>query len=164
MPRGFSKMSWGLRALQNYHAIRTFKAGELNGLKARHPFVERDSLLILARHVTLEAGTGAVHTAPGHGREDYEAALEYGLDIYSPVDDDGRFTKDVEFFAGQFVFDANKAVIAKLEENESCCKRAKSSTAILTAGAAKTRSFSAPRPSGSFRWRRPACAARRSSG
>ncbi len=102
---------------QNYKTIRTFKAAELNGLKARHPFADRDSLIILGRHVTLEAGTGAVHTAPGHGREDYEAGLEYGLDIYSPVDDAGRFTKEVEFFAGQFVFDANKAVIAKLEEN-----------------------------------------------
>ena len=66
--------------------------------------------------MTLEAGTGAVHTAPGHGREDYETALEYGLDVYSPVDDRGRFTKDVQFFAGQFVFDANKSVIAKLKE------------------------------------------------
>ena len=67
--------------------------------------------------MTLEAGTGAVHTAPGHGREDYETALEYGLDVYSPVDDRGRFTKDVQFFAGQFVFDANKSVIAKLKED-----------------------------------------------
>ncbi len=104
--------------VQNHKTVGTLSAGQLKGLKARHPFADRDSLIILGRHVTLEAGTGAVHTAPGHGREDYEAGLEYGLDIYSPVDDDGRFTKDVEFFAGQFVFDANKGVIAKLEEND----------------------------------------------
>lgn len=109
---------------KDYKVIRTFKAEELERLKARHPFFERDSLLILGSHVTLEAGTGAVHTAPGHGREDYEAGLQYGLDIYSPVDDGGRFTKEVEFFAGQFVFDANKAVIAKLEENEKLLAKA----------------------------------------
>ncbi|MDR3566841.1 MAG: isoleucine--tRNA ligase [Syntrophobacteraceae bacterium] len=109
---------------KNYRPLFTFKGGELNGLKARHPFIDRDSLIICARHVTLEAGTGAVHTAPGHGREDYEAGLEYGLDIYSPVDDFGRYTEDVEFFAGQFVFDANKAVIAKLEENSKLVQKA----------------------------------------
>ena len=70
----------------------------------------------LAPYVTLEAGTGCVHTAPGHGQEDYESGVQYGLDIYSPVDDDGRFTEDVPFFAGQFVFDANGPVIEKLKE------------------------------------------------
>ena len=99
-----------------YCIVRRFAASELQGLKCRHPFVERDSVLVLGAHVTLEAGTGCVHTAPGHGREDYDMALEYGLDVYSPVDDQGRFTDDVEFFAGQFVFAANQAVIAKLRE------------------------------------------------
>jgi isoleucyl-tRNA synthetase len=66
--------------------------------------------------VTLEAGTGCVHTAPGHGREDYDMAIEYNLEVYSPIDDDGCFTEDVPFFGGQFVFDANKAVNAKLRE------------------------------------------------
>jgi len=101
---------------EDYRIIRSFKASELKGLKCRHPFLDRDSALILGNHVTLEAGTGCVHTAPGHGREDYDMALEYGLDVYSPVDDDGRFTEDVPFFAGKYVFDANKAVSAKLEE------------------------------------------------
>jgi isoleucyl-tRNA synthetase len=81
-----------------------------------HPLYDRNSVVILAEHVTLDAGTGCVHTAPGHGREDYEVGLAYGLDIYSPVDDNGRFTEEVEFFVGQFVFDANSAVIAKLAE------------------------------------------------
>ncbi len=102
--------------VEDYSVIRTFAAQELSGLRARHPFLDRDSVIVLGSHVTLDAGTGAVHTAPGHGREDYEMALEHGLDVYSPVDDQGRFTKDVPFFAGQFVFDANKSVIAKLEE------------------------------------------------
>ncbi len=101
---------------KGHKVLRTFKAEKLSGLKAHHPFVERDSLIVLGTHVTLEAGTGAVHTAPGHGREDYEMALEHGLEVYSPVDDRGRFTQDVPFFAGQFVFDANKSVSAKLKE------------------------------------------------
>jgi isoleucyl-tRNA synthetase len=66
--------------------------------------------MILGDHVTLEAGTGCVHTAPGHGREDYEVGLQYGLDAYSPVNDNGCFTDEVERFAGQFVFKANDAI------------------------------------------------------
>ncbi|MES0349784.1 MAG: isoleucine--tRNA ligase [Desulfobacteria bacterium] len=88
---------------------------KLEGKDCRHPIYDRQSQIILANHVTLDVGTGCVHTAPGHGREDYEVGLTYDLDIYSPVDDDGRFT-DIDFFAGMFVFDANTAVIAKLEE------------------------------------------------
>ncbi len=99
-----------------YELIGRFKGRELLGLCTRHPLYERDSVVILADYVTLEAGTGCVHTAPGHGREDYESGLEYNIPIYSPVDDDGRFTSDVEFFAGQFVFDANEHVNEKLKE------------------------------------------------
>ncbi len=64
----------------------------------------------------MEAGTGCVHTAPGHGREDYEVGLQYGLDVYSPVDNKGCFTEDVEYFNGEFVFDANKNINARLDE------------------------------------------------
>jgi isoleucyl-tRNA synthetase len=66
--------------------------------RCRHPFYDRDSLIILGDHVTLEAGTGCVHTAPGHGREDYDVGLEYGLDAYSPVNDNGVFTEEVDLF------------------------------------------------------------------
>ncbi|TSK04434.1 MAG: isoleucine--tRNA ligase [Geobacter sp.] len=83
---------------------------------ARHPFYDQDSIILLGEHVTLEAGTGCVHTAPGHGQEDYELGLQAGLDIYNPVDNRGRFYENIEFFAGQFVFDANKNVIEKLIE------------------------------------------------
>ena len=116
LAKGLLENLMQLAKVQDYKILRNFEARELNGLKARHPFLDRDSVIVLGNHVTLEAGTGAVHTAPGHGREDYEMALEYGLDVYSPVDDRGRFTKDVPFFAGEFVFDANKSVIAKLKE------------------------------------------------
>jgi isoleucyl-tRNA synthetase len=102
--------------IKKYEILEKFSGKRLGGFKCRHPFLDRDSLVILASYVTLEAGTGCVHTAPGHGQEDYESGVRYGLDIYSPVDDDGRFTKDVLFFAGQFVFDANEAVNKKLSE------------------------------------------------
>jgi isoleucyl-tRNA synthetase len=82
----------------------------------RHPLYDRNSVIVLGTHVTLEAGTGCVHTAPGHGREDHEVGLAYGLEVYSPVDDRGRFTPEVEFFSGQFVFDANPQISAKLRE------------------------------------------------
>ncbi|HLO26782.1 MAG TPA: class I tRNA ligase family protein, partial [Geobacteraceae bacterium] len=96
--------------------IATFKADILEKKLCRHPFYERDSIILLGEHVTLEAGTGCVHTAPGHGQDDYEIGLKYGLDIYNPVDNRGRFLETVEFFGGQFVFDANKNVIEKLRE------------------------------------------------
>ena len=102
--------------IKTYKVLEKFPGKKLEGLKARHPFLDRDSLIILASYVTLDTGTGCVHTAPGHGQEDYESGVQYGLDVYSPVDDDGRFTPDVLFFAGQFVFDANNAVNKKLAE------------------------------------------------
>ena len=68
--------------ITDYKVIEKFKGKKLEGLKARHPFIDRESLVILGEHVTLEAGTGVVHTAPGHGQEDYEVGLRYGLDIY----------------------------------------------------------------------------------
>ena len=86
----------------------------LEGIKCRHPWIERESIVILAPFVTLEAGTGCVHIAPGHGQEDYEIGMKYGLDNYAPVDDDGKFAEDVEDFAGQFVFDANENINRKL--------------------------------------------------
>ncbi len=88
----------------------------LEGKKSRHPLYQRESVMILAPYVTLEDGTGIVHTAPGHGQEDYESGLRYHLDIYSPVDDGGRFTPEVELFAGQFVFEANETVKKHLAE------------------------------------------------
>ncbi|HUL28973.1 MAG TPA: isoleucine--tRNA ligase [Thermodesulfobacteriota bacterium] len=102
--------------IKNYRVLEKFSGKKLERLKCRHPFLDRDSLIVLAPYVTLDTGTGCVHTAPGHGQEDYETGVQYGLDIYSPVDDDGRFTEDVLYFAGQFVFDANGAVNKKLAE------------------------------------------------
>lgn len=100
--------------IADYRVLVDLEAKQLEKKRCRHPLYDRESLLILGDHVTLEAGTGCVHTAPGHGREDYEVGLVYGLDAYSPVDDTGTFTDKVDFFSGQFVFDANRAIIERL--------------------------------------------------
>ena len=96
--------------------IATFKADILDHKRCKHPFYDRDSVILLGEHVTLEAGTGCVHTAPGHGQDDYQIGLREGLDIYNPVDNRGRFIQNIEFFGGQYVFDANAQVIEKLKE------------------------------------------------
>jgi len=102
--------------------VAEFPGKELEGLKARHPFINRDSLFVLADYVTLEDGTGAVHTAPGHGHEDYLTGLDYGLDIYTPVDAEGKFTPEVERYAGQNVFQANKTITRDMERDGSLLK------------------------------------------
>lgn len=101
---------------EEYEELRTVNGAALEGLVARHPLYDRESPIVLADYVTLETGTGCVHTAPGHGREDYETGLRYGLDAYSPLNDEGRFLSDVEFFAGLSVTEANPKVIEKLQE------------------------------------------------
>jgi isoleucyl-tRNA synthetase len=110
------KSVMGKFGILKYQVLEKFPGKRLERLKCRHPILDRDSLIILASYVTLDTGTGCVHTAPGHGQEDYESGVQYGLEIYSPVDDDGRFTQEVPFFSGQFVFDANEAVSKKLAE------------------------------------------------
>jgi len=111
-------MEYGMQTfgISDYTVVADIDPKVLENMRCRHPMVERDSILILGDHVTLEAGTGCVHTAPGHGREDYEVGLKYDLDVYSPVDDNGCFTDDVEFFRGQFVFDANENINKRLNE------------------------------------------------
>ncbi len=102
--------------ISNYRILATFKGSVLEGLKCRHPLYDRESQIVLADFVTLDTGSGCVHVAPGHGQEDYEVGLKYGIEVYAPVNDYGVFTKDVGLFAGKFVFDANKDVIEKLKE------------------------------------------------
>ncbi len=101
---------------QEYGLVAELPGTALEGLKYRHPWIDREGVIILAPFVTLEAGTGSVHIAPGHGQEDYEIGMKYGLQNYAPVDDEGRFTSDVSDFAGQFVFDANANILLKLKE------------------------------------------------
>ena len=89
---------------------------QLEGLRFRHPLYDRDSLAVLGDYVTLDAGTGAVHTAPGHGADDFNTGVKYGLEIYAPVGPDGHFLDTVELFGGQRVFDANSNVERALKE------------------------------------------------
>jgi isoleucyl-tRNA synthetase len=90
--------------------IAQIKGAQLEGLRFRHPLYDRDSVGVLAEYVTLEQGTGAVHTAPGHGADDFLTGAKYGLEIYAPVDAGGHFLETVELFGGQRVFDANPHV------------------------------------------------------
>ncbi len=93
-----------------------FSARALEGVEFCHPWLDRRVPVVLGEHVTLESGTGVVHTAPGHGQEDHEVGLRYGLDVYSPVDAQGRFTSQVPELEGERIFDADEKVIARLRE------------------------------------------------
>jgi isoleucyl-tRNA synthetase len=91
--------------------VARFQGKSLERRKARHPFIDRESLLVLANYVTLDAGTGCVHTAPGHGYDDYVTGVNYKLDIFCPVDASGCFLKTVEHFGGMPVFEANAKIV-----------------------------------------------------
>ncbi len=102
--------------LESYEVKRTFKGTDLEGILCRHPFMDRRSVLILGEHVTLEQGTGCVHTAPGHGVEDFEIGKKYDLPVISPLDNQGVFTSEGGFVEGQTTDEANKSVVMKLDE------------------------------------------------
>ncbi len=102
-----------------FRKLKEFKGAELNGLKARHPLYDRDSLLVNTDYVLLDQGTGCVHTAPGHGEDDYNAGIAHGLDIYSPVLADGRFDDSVGPYQGMQVFEANPRIVDDLRANGS---------------------------------------------
>ncbi len=95
---------------------KEFKGSELEYVTAQHPFIDRTSLVILGDHVTTDAGTGCVHTAPGHGDDDYVIGQKYDLGVISPIDDKGVFTEEAGEFAGQFYDKANKTITEKLDE------------------------------------------------
>ena len=97
--------------------LASFKGRVLDRVMFRHPFYERDSLAVLGDHVTLDQGTGAVHTAPGHGSDDFVVGTRYGLDIYAPIGRNGRFNADVGIVAGLKVFEANPVVEATIAEH-----------------------------------------------
>jgi isoleucyl-tRNA synthetase len=95
-------------------ALAQFEGQLLEGLKLRHPFQDREVPVILGEHVTLDAGTGAVHTAPGHGQEDFIVGQRYSLPVTNPVGDDGRFLPGTPLLAGLKVDEANPVIIAAL--------------------------------------------------
>lgn len=101
---------------ENPEIVQSMKGNELEYVVAKHPIYDRDSLVMLGEHVTTDAGTGCVHTAPGHGEDDFIVGQKYGLDVLCPVDDKGVMTEEAEGFAGLFYDQANKPITEKLEE------------------------------------------------
>mgnify|MGYP006273048897 FL=1 len=105
--------------IEKYEVLSEFNGEDLEGVVCSHPFYERESPIILGEHVTLENGTGCVHTAPGHGHEDYVVGQEYGLDVYAPMDDKGYFTAEAgEEFEGKHYDKANIKVTDLLKEDD----------------------------------------------
>ena len=101
---------------EEYETVGTMKGIEFEYMKAQHPFLDRESLIIVGDHVTLESGTGCVHTAPGHGVEDYDVCRNYPeIPIVVPVDADGRLTSEAGQFAGLLTADANKPIAQHLD-------------------------------------------------
>ncbi|HEU4892723.1 MAG TPA: isoleucine--tRNA ligase [Vicinamibacterales bacterium] len=96
--------------------VARMKGVVLEHIRFQHPLYARPSVAVLGEYVTLDAGTGAVHTAPGHGSDDFETGVRYGLDIYAPVGPGGHFLDTVELFGGQRVFDANPRIEEALKE------------------------------------------------
>ncbi|WP_107942246.1 isoleucine--tRNA ligase [Metasolibacillus fluoroglycofenilyticus] len=101
---------------ENYEIVQELKGEALDRVVAAHPFYDRDSLVMLGDHVTADAGTGCVHTAPGHGEDDFNVGKLYGLPVLSPVDNRGCYTNEAPGFEGMFYDEANKAITEKLKE------------------------------------------------
>lgn len=102
--------------IERYHNLGYCKGAVLESLRFHHPFYAFDVPVILGDHVTIDSGTGAVHTAPGHGQEDFAVGQKYGLEVANPVGGNGVYLPDTELFAGQHVFKANASVLEVLKE------------------------------------------------
>ena len=107
---------------ESYEIVNELKGSDLDRVVAKHPFYDRDSLVMLGEHVTAEAGTGCVHTAPGHGEDDFYVSKQYGIDALSPINDRGVMTDEAPGFEGLFYEDANKEVTKKLDEEGALLK------------------------------------------
>jgi len=104
-------------SIENYEIIKLFKGADLEFMTAQHPFLERESKVLLADYVTMESGTGCVHTAPGFGADDYQTCRRYGLDMIVPVDDKGYQTEEAGKFAGMFYEESNKAILEDMTQS-----------------------------------------------
>jgi len=122
----------GELGIYNYRMVDIIKGEELEGLRYEHPLIEEvpkqhefksEHRVITGEHVTIEEGTGCVHTAPGHGAEDFEAGKEYNLPVFSPVGSDGRFTEEAGKYEGMFVKDADEVILSDLRQKGVLLKR-----------------------------------------
>ena len=111
------KLEWA-----DYQVLQTIKGSDLDGMVAKHPFYDRDTLVMNAEYVTLESGTGLVHVAPGHGEDDYFFSRKYKLGVLSPIDDRGYYTNEAPGLEGLFYDEGNKKVTEWLEENNALLK------------------------------------------
>lgn len=107
---------------ENVVVENTFKGSQLEGIECKHPLYDRKSVVILGDHVTTDAGTGCVHTAPGHGEDDFRVGQQYGLDVLCPVDEKGVLTKEAPGFEGLFYDEANKEITKALDEKGALLK------------------------------------------
>ncbi len=105
--------------INHYHALGYCKGSELENIRFKHPFYEFDVPVVLGEHVTTDSGTGCVHTAPGHGQEDFSVGKEYDLEVANPVGANGVFVEGTEMFAGEHVFKANDHIVEVLKEKGS---------------------------------------------
>ncbi|KAA9300879.1 MULTISPECIES: isoleucine--tRNA ligase [Aerococcus] len=101
---------------EDYREVDEIKGADMDRMVAQHPFYDRDSLVMVGTHVTADSGTGLVHTAPGHGEDDFYIGQAYGLDALSPIDDQGRYTDEAPGLEGIFYEDGNEKVLDKLKE------------------------------------------------
>lgn len=108
-----------ISGVQDYQILKTVTGSSLEGIKCQHPFIDRESVVILGDHVTLEQGTGCVHTAPGHGMDDYFVGLKYNLPISAPLNNQGKFTSEAGKFEGLFYAKANQEIINELIERKA---------------------------------------------
>lgn len=118
--------------IYNYRMVDLIKGEELEGLRYEHPMLEEvpkqnefksEHRVITGEHVTLDEGTGCVHTAPGHGEEDFEIGKEYDLPVFSPVGEDGRFTEEAGKYEGMYVKEADDVILDDLDEKDALLKR-----------------------------------------
>ena len=107
---------------ENYEVISTFAGSALEGIKYKHVFMDRISPVIVGDHVTIDSGTGLVHTAPGYGAEDFEVGQQYNLGLINGIDDQGVLTEESGKFKGLFYEEANKAIVNELEEQGNLLK------------------------------------------
>ena len=132
---------------------QTHEGAFFENMLADHPFLPKTSRLVLADYVTMDSGTGCVHTAPGFGADDYQTCKRYGMDMVVPVDDQGRHTDYAGKYAGMMTEESNPVILKDMKESGALLgQRGDRPLAIPTAGAARTPSSSAPRPSGSAPW------------
>jgi isoleucyl-tRNA synthetase len=127
--------------VRDYTVLGTTTGAHLEGAVARHPIFERESPVVLADYVSADEGTGVVHTAPGHGAEDFATGKKYGLPVLCPVDAAGVFTDEAGEFRGLPITpDGNRAVIERLKSASArCCTTSRTTTTTRTAGGATPR-------------------------